>query len=48
MNQNSFTIYFAGDLFDHKDLTANLLLADAIRRASEGRYQPILPQGQLR
>ena len=37
-------IYFAGDLFDHKDLTGNLLLCKAISDVSNGRYEPILPQ----
>ena len=40
--QNS--VYFAGDLFNHKDLTGNLLLAEAIERESSGRYVCILPQ----
>ncbi|MBO5307153.1 MAG: nucleoside 2-deoxyribosyltransferase [Lentisphaeria bacterium] len=37
-------IYFAGDLFDSKDLGGNLLLADAIDRCSNGKYQVMLPQ----
>ena len=40
--QNS--VYFAGDLFNHKDLTGNLLLAEAIARESSGRYVCVLPQ----
>ncbi len=40
--QNS--VYFAGDLFNHKDLTGNLLLAEAIERESYGRYVCVLPQ----
>ena len=40
--QNS--VYFAGDLFNHKDLTGNLLLAEAIEKESSGRYICILPQ----
>ena len=40
--QNS--VYFAGDLFNHKDLTGNLLLAEAIERESSGRYVCVLPQ----
>ena len=40
--QNS--VYFAGDLFNHKDLTGNLLLAEAIERESSGRYVSVLPQ----
>ena len=39
-----FTIYFAGQLFDHKHLAGNALLASRIDRASEGRYLCILPQ----
>ena len=37
-------IYFAGDLFDSKDLGGNLLLANAIEEVSDGRYQIFLPQ----
>ena len=37
-------IYFAGDLFDHKDLIGNLMLAGAIEKVSGGRYQILLPQ----
>jgi len=40
--QNS--VYFAGDLFNHKDLTGNLLLAEAIEIESSGRYVCVLPQ----
>ena len=40
--QNS--VYFAGDLFNHKDLIGNLLLAEAIERESSGRYVCALPQ----
>ncbi len=40
--QNS--VYFAGDLFNHKDLTGNLLLAEAIERESSKRYCCVLPQ----
>jgi len=40
--QNS--VYFAGDLFNHKDLTGNLLLAEAIERESSGHYVCVLPQ----
>ncbi len=44
MNNTSLKIYFAGDLFDHKDLAGNLLLANAIEKASNNRYQIMLPQ----
>ena len=37
-------IYFAGDLFDHKDITGNLMLSAAIEDVSNFRYQAILPQ----
>jgi nucleoside 2-deoxyribosyltransferase len=38
------SVYFAGDLFNHKDLTGNLLLAEAIETESTGRYVCVLPQ----
>ncbi len=38
------TIYFAGDLFDAKDLGGNLMLARAIEEFSKGAYQIRLPQ----
>ena len=37
-------IYFAGDLFDHKDLIGNALLASYIDKLSDGNYKCILPQ----
>lgn len=39
-----YTIYFAGHLFDHKDLAGNALLASYIDSGSQGRYECILPQ----
>ena len=39
-----YTIYFAGQLFDHKHLAGNALLASHIDNDSQGRYQCILPQ----
>ena len=39
-----FTVYFAGDLFDHKHLTGNAMLAGAIGEHSGGRYLCVLPQ----
>lgn len=44
MKQSPFTIYFAGHLFDHKDLAGNALLASHIDEQSGGRYKCILPQ----
>jgi len=38
------TIYFAGDLFNHKDLIGNAILARYIDKCSKGRYRCVLPQ----
>lgn len=40
----SRSIYFAGDLFNHKDLIGNFLLSGFISQVSEDLYQPVLPQ----
>ena len=40
----TFTVYFAGDLFDHKHLAGNAILADAVDLRSEGRYACVVPQ----
>jgi nucleoside 2-deoxyribosyltransferase len=39
-----FTVYFAGSLFNHKDLTGNAFLADYIVKCAAGRYRCFLPQ----
>ena len=39
-----YTIYFAGELFDHKHLLGNALLASHIERLSDRRYRCVLPQ----
>jgi nucleoside 2-deoxyribosyltransferase len=39
-----FSIYFAGSLFNHKDLTGNALLAEHIERGSGHKYRCCLPQ----
>ena len=44
MTKEPLKIYFAGDLFDAKDLGGNLLLADAIEKCSGGRWSIMLPQ----
>lgn len=44
MEDKPLTFYFAGDLFDAKDLVGNALLAEAIHARSEKRYLPVLPQ----
>ncbi len=41
---DALSIYFAGDLFDHKDLIGNALLASHIEQESSGRYKCLLPQ----
>ena len=40
----SFTVYFAGSLFNHKDLTGNALLAEYIEKCSDNKYRCFLPQ----
>ena len=42
--QNSYTVYFGGELFDHKDLIGNALLASYIEKISKGTYTCFLPQ----
>ena len=41
---NTYRVYFGGDLFDHKDLMGNALLASYIEKTSKGRYTCFLPQ----
>ncbi|CAB1074516.1 hypothetical protein D1AOALGA4SA_2335 [Olavius algarvensis Delta 1 endosymbiont] len=41
---NQFTVYFAGSLFNHKDLTGNALLAEYIEKCSDHKYRCCLPQ----
>lgn len=42
--RQSFTIYFAGELFSMKHLVGNALLADALFKQSDGRYRCFVPQ----
>lgn len=44
MNQHPLRIYFAGDLFNCKDLGGNLMLRDAIQSISNRKYDILLPQ----
>ncbi|MBE6356912.1 MAG: hypothetical protein E7058_07345 [Lentisphaerae bacterium] len=44
MKKRVLKVYFAGDLFDSKDLGGNVMLASAMEKVSGGRYQVILPQ----
>ncbi len=41
---NPFSVYFAGELFDHKHLIGNAILAEAIDRHSDCRYNCVVPQ----
>lgn len=43
---DDISIYFAGDLFDHKHLIGNALLAEYIERESSNTYRCFLPQDQ--
>ncbi len=42
--EKEYSIYFAGDLFNHKDLLGNAALADVIFKISNGNYKCVLPQ----
>ena len=44
--KDTFTVYFAGSLFNHKDLTGNALLAEHIAKNSAGKYRCCLPQNE--
>ncbi len=44
MKIQCFSVYMAGELFDHKDLVGNALLAEHINRISQGVYGCVLPQ----
>ncbi|MBR2434365.1 MAG: nucleoside 2-deoxyribosyltransferase [Lentisphaeria bacterium] len=44
MDGKPITIYWAGDLFDFKDLTGNVEMAAAVEARSAGKYQVKLPQ----
>ncbi len=39
-----YSIYFAGDLFNHKDLLGNAVLGEAIAKQSQGKFKCVLPQ----
>ena len=40
----TYSVYFAGELFDHKHLIGNAILAEAIECESDGRYACVVPQ----
>ncbi len=44
MPKKSFTVYFAGELFNAKHLAGNAILAEAIHEVSKGKFVPVLPQ----
>lgn len=41
---NRYTVYFAGSLFNLKELKGNLALSESIERLSGGKYLCVLPQ----
>ena len=41
---SAYTIYFAGALFDHKEVIGNAILVSYINELSDGKYRCILPQ----
>jgi len=41
-----YTVYFAGGLFTHHELAANILIKEAVWRTSNGRFQLLLPQSR--
>lgn len=44
MQKKTLNVYWAGDLFDAKDLCGNMLLAAAVEKVSQYRYRIMLPQ----
>ncbi len=44
MDNSPIVIYWAGALFNHKELIGNLMLAKAVQNMSDGRYSVRLPQ----
>jgi hypothetical protein len=44
--KDTFTVYFAGSLFNHKDLIGNALLAEYIETCSHNKYKCSLPQNE--
>ena len=42
-----YIVFFAGELFDHKHLTGNQMLAMQIGKASNGRFECFLPQDMV-
>ena len=42
--RENYQVYFGGELFNHKDLIGNRLLASYIEKCSSGRYRCFLPQ----
>ena len=44
MDNSPFIIYWAGALFNHKELLGNQILANSVKNFSNGRYDVRLPQ----
>lgn len=42
--KSTYTVYFAGEMFNAKHLVGNAYLAEAIYEKSHGRFQCVLPQ----
>lgn len=42
--KSTYTVYFAGELFNAKHLVGNAYLAEAIYEKSHGRFQCVMPQ----
>lgn len=42
--KSTYTVYFAGEIFNAKHLVGNAYLAEAIYEKSHGRFQCVLPQ----
>lgn len=43
-SKDFFKVYFAGELFTHKDLLGNAMLAEALYACSGGKFRCLLPQ----
>ena len=42
--RGQYTVYAAGGLFTQHDLTANVLIKEAVWKLSNGKYELVLPQ----
>ena len=44
MDKSQTVIYWAGALFNHKEVIGNLMVANSVENVSDGRYIVKLPQ----